>query len=182
MNKSVFHIVYFLIIGVLVTLLTLCLNRNQKVEVVRECVTDTFLFERIDTLYFEKQIPIKVKVIDTLYLPNEKDFLSLPIEQKHYSRTDSYDAWVSGYQPQLDSIRVYNKVEYKTITNTITKEIEYNRWNLYTYMGFKHIDDKFLPSIGLMTKSPKSSIYMVEIGLDNNKDLFFGVNFGYKLK
>lgn len=182
MNKSVFHIVYLLVISVLVTLLTLCLNRNQKVEVVRECVTDTFLFERIDTLYFEKQIPIKVKVIDTLYLPNEKNFLSLPIEQKYYSRTDSYDAWVSGYKPQLDSIRVYNKVEYKTITNTITKEIEYNRWNLYTYMGFKHINDKFLPSIGLMTKSPKSSIYMVEIGLDNNKDLFFGVNVGYKLK
>lgn len=180
---SKIHLSYCILIGVLVALLCLCLNKEQKVEVVRECVTDTLYLEKVDTLQIFKPIMIERRIIDTLYLPsNDKDTLYLPIEQKHYSRTYSYDAWVSGYKPQLDSIRVYNKVEYKTITNTITKEIEYNRWNLYTYMGFKHINDKFLPSIGLMTKSPKSSIYMIEIGLDNNKDLFFGVNVGYKLK
>ena len=180
---SKIHLSYCILIGVLVALLCLCFNKKQKVEVVSECVTDTLVIHRIDTLVEYKTKYITKKVIDTLYLPSDSNKIyPLPIEQKYYSRTDSYDAWVSGYEPQLDSIRVYNKVEYKTITNTITKEIEYNRWNLYTYMGFKHINDKFLPSIGLMTKSPKSSIYMVEIGLDNNKDLFFGVNVGYKLK
>ena len=36
----------------------------------------------------------------------------LPIESKHYT-AESYDAWVSGYEPSLDSIKVYQR-EVKT--------------------------------------------------------------------
>ena len=36
----------------------------------------------------------------------------LPIESKHYSTTN-YDAWISGYEPQLDSFKVYHR-EIKT--------------------------------------------------------------------
>ena len=36
----------------------------------------------------------------------------LPIESKHYTAT-TFDAWVSGYEPSLDSIKVYQR-EVKT--------------------------------------------------------------------
>ncbi len=50
---------------------------------------------------------------------------SLPITQKVYE--DSlYTAWVSGYEANLDSIRVTEKVI--TTTTTITKEKEGSRW------------------------------------------------------
>lgn len=181
MNNNVFHVVYILVISVLVTLLCLSLNRSCKVEVVKECVTDTTFLERIDTIYLEKQTPIHVKVVDTLYLPIEENNIPLPIEQKYYSKTDSYDAWVSGYEPQLDSIRVYNKVEYKTITNTITKTIEQRNWNFYTYMGFKRLSNEWLPSVGLMAKSPKNLIMGVEFGAINN-EMYYGVTCGFKIK
>lgn len=42
----------------------------------------------------------------------------VPITTKHY-RAMEYDAWVSGYEPSLDSIKVYQKTEVVTITKTI---------------------------------------------------------------
>ena len=46
----------------------------------------------------------------------------IPIEQKRYE--DSlYTAWVSGYQPALDSIALHQPTIVETITRTITKTI-----------------------------------------------------------
>jgi len=44
--------------------------------------------------------------------------VEVPIESRHYSSPE-YDAWISGYEPSLDSIKVYREKEY--ITETITR-------------------------------------------------------------
>ena len=89
MNMSKIHLSYCILIGVLVALLCLCFNKKQKVEVVSECVTDTLVIHRIDTLVEYKTKYITKKVIDTLYLPSDSSKIyPLPIEQKHYSKTD----------------------------------------------------------------------------------------------
>lgn len=44
--------------------------------------------------------------------------VQVPITSKHYGSKD-YDAWVSGYDPSLDSIKVYK--ETQCITETITR-------------------------------------------------------------
>lgn len=44
--------------------------------------------------------------------------VDIPITSKHYE-TESYQAWVSGYEPSLDSIKVYQRTEY--ITETVTR-------------------------------------------------------------
>ena len=44
--------------------------------------------------------------------------VEVPITSKHYSAKE-YDAWVSGYDPSLDSIKVYKETQY--ITETITR-------------------------------------------------------------
>lgn len=46
--------------------------------------------------------------------------VEVPITSKHYSCKD-YDAWVSGYEPSLDSIKVYQRTEYITERVTISK-------------------------------------------------------------
>jgi hypothetical protein len=47
--------------------------------------------------------------------------IPIPIEQKRYE--DSlYTAWVSGYQPALDSIRIYHPEITTTITKTIVQK------------------------------------------------------------
>ena len=47
--------------------------------------------------------------------------VQVPITSKHYGNKD-YDAWVSGYEPSLDSIKVYRETQY--ITETITRTVK----------------------------------------------------------
>ena len=61
--------------------------------------------------------------IDTLTL-RDSVMVEVPIESKHY-QSKEYDAWVSGYEPSLDSIKVYKETQY--ITKTITRTIKDNK-------------------------------------------------------
>ena len=61
---------------------------------------------------------------DTLH---DSILVEVPITSKHYGG-DQYDAWVSGFEPSLDSIKVYQRTEY--ITETVTKSKPPNRWEL----------------------------------------------------
>lgn len=68
----------------------------------------------------------------------------LPVTQKHYMDS-AYDAWVSGYMPQLDSIRVYQR----TITNTIRMKQPRMSVGVVGGYGFGIISRRFEPFIGI---------------------------------
>lgn len=98
---------------------------------------------------------VKVPVYDTIKVPHADTLSSdsvsvvLPITQKHYSDS-TYEAWVSGYEPALDSIKVFQPV--MTITNTITNtEIRYKqkRWGLGVQVGIGVTPSKIEPYIGV---------------------------------
>ena len=98
---------------------------------------------------------VKVPVYDTIKAPHADTLSSdsvsvvLPITQKHYSDS-TYEAWVSGYEPALDSIRVFQPI--MTITNTITNtEIRYRqkRWGLGVQVGIGVTPSKIEPYIGV---------------------------------
>jgi hypothetical protein len=61
--------------------------------------------------------------------------VEVPITSKHYSCKD-YDAWVSGYEPSLDSIKVYQRTEYITERVTISKPP--NKWGLDAMAGIDY--------------------------------------------
>jgi hypothetical protein len=177
MNK-VFHLLYIIVIVVLVALL---FSSKRQIKVVENRVTDTILKIRVDT--FTEYIPqyVTKKTTDTIYLQaNDKSEVALEIEQFHFSKEGAYDAWISGYNPRLDSIKTYPRVEYRTITNNITKEIYKSTIDLYPYIGFKRLDDKVGQVIGLSIKMPKKWMYSAEIGVMDNK-MICGVTVGYKL-
>lgn len=98
---------------------------------------------------------VKVPVYDTIKAPHA-DTLSadsvsvvLPITQKHYSDS-TYEAWVSGYEPALDSIRVFQPIT--TITNTITNtDIRYKQktLGLGVQVGIGMTPNKIEPYIGV---------------------------------
>lgn len=98
---------------------------------------------------------VKVPVYDTIKTPHtdtlSTDSISvvLPITQKHYCDS-TYEAWISGYEPALDSIKVFQSV--MTITNTITNtEIRYKqkRWGLGVQVGVGVTPSKIEPYIGV---------------------------------
>ena len=61
--------------------------------------------------------------------------VEVPITSKHYGCKD-YDAWVSGYEPSLDSIKVYQRTEYITERVTISKPP--NKWELDAMAGIDY--------------------------------------------
>lgn len=170
-----------LYIVVIVVLVTLLFSSKRQIKVVENRVTDTILKIRVDTL--TKYIPkyVTKKTTDTIYLQaTDKNEVALEIEQKYYSENGIYDVWISGYKPQLDSIKTYPRVEYRTITNNITKEIYKSTIDFYPYIGFRRLDDNIGQVFGLTIKMPKKWIYSAEIGVMNNK-MMYGVTVGYKL-
>ena len=162
-------------------LVALVFSSKRQIKVVENRVTDTVTKTIIDTVTKYKPQYVTKKTTDTIYLQaDEKSEFALEIEQKHYQDDGVYDAWISGYQPRLDSINTYSRVEYKTITNNITKEIYKSTIDLYPYIGFKRFDDKAGQVIGLTIKMPKRWMYSAEIGVMDNK-IMYGVTVGYKL-
>lgn len=177
MNK--FHLLYIVVIVVLVALL---LASERQIKVVENRVTDTIVKTRIDTI--TRYVPryIVKKTIDTIYLQaNDKKQFTIEIEQRYYQEIGVYDAWVSGYKPSLDSIKTYPRVEYRTITNNVTKEILVKKWNFYTCIGLKRFSNEYVPSVGFTAKSPRNSLYGVEVGAING-DFYYGLTYGFILK
>ena len=154
-------------------------DKEKEVKTNIECIIDTII--KHDTL--TKYVPryVTKKTTDTIYLQaTDKNEVALEIEQKYYSENGIYDVWISGYKPQLDSIKTYPRVEYRTITNNITKEIYKSTIDFYPYIGFKRLDDNIGQVFGLTIKMPKKWIYSAEIGVMDNK-MMYGVSLGYKL-
>ena len=73
--------------------------------------------------------------------------VQVPITSKHYGCKD-YDAWVSGYEPSLDSIKVYQRTEYITERVTISKPP--NKWELDLIGGLDYNTNRqdFTPYAG----------------------------------
>ena len=89
------------------------------------------------------------EVTQMIKVPDSVD-VTLPITQRTY-RDSNYTAWVSGYQPKLDSIHTYNKMVYttRTIERTITKPPR--KWGIGINAGYGYgINSKLLePYIGV---------------------------------
>ncbi len=76
-------------------------------------VRDTVLIERPAAVRTVKTVDsIRIAVTDTVRL-RDTVFVRVPIEQKHY-RDTSFEAWVSGYRPALDSIRIFSSTAVVT--------------------------------------------------------------------
>ena len=61
--------------------------------------------------------------------------VEVPITSKHYGN-EQYDAYISGFEPNLDSIFVYQKTEY--VTETITRMKPPNKWELDVVGGIDY--------------------------------------------
>lgn len=160
LNKT--HFIVF-IIGAVLGLLTgfftgkAIYDRPVIESVTRDTVT------RIDTVfqYFPK--PVEVERIRTEYkwltkvatdtvtdytVLHDSVLVEVPIESKHYNAPE-YDAWVSGYQPSLDSIRVYQKTEYITERVVISKPPNRFTVGLQGGYGYGFKSKQWEPYVGI---------------------------------
>jgi hypothetical protein len=93
--------------------------------------------ERVRTEY--KWLPVvrTDTVTRTDYIAyHDTALVEVPITSKHY-QSPEYDAWVSGYEASLDSIKVYSKET--VITETITRMKPPNRLSLDIEAGADYL-------------------------------------------
>lgn len=103
-------------------------------SVVTRYVTRRLAVMRVDTVRQSDT----VRAVDTVEV-------RLPIVQKVYKDTN-YTAWVSGYEPRLDSITIANKIV--TRTNTVSKN-KNKRFSLGVQTGFNVINKKPYFGVGI---------------------------------
>ena len=65
-------------------------------------------------------------------MPPDSARVIVPFTQKTYE-TDVYKAWVSGYEPELDSINIYRRTD--TVTNTMYLDKKRRRWGCMVGVG-----------------------------------------------
>lgn len=170
----------YIIIVVLLVCLIISLTNNKTDGEITTTTSDTITIVKLDTVKVKIPTFIKETIVDTIYLQNaKKDGYMIPISQRYY-KGDDYEAWVSGYKPNLDSINLFQKNTTNTITNTTTKEIYPKTTDLYMNIGFDIIDNAPAPNLGLTVKFKRNFILDGHIGL-YNKDIYYGLKLGFKI-
>ena len=102
---------------------------------------DTVVVTRYDTITREKPVYLTRRVVDTLRVPvfdtlRIRDTLFLTLEREQRTYGDSvFRAWVSGYEPRLDSIRIRQTVRCVTVTERVPVEVS-RKWGLGVTAGY----------------------------------------------
>jgi hypothetical protein len=91
-----------------------------------------------------------------------------------------YDVWVSGYEAKMDSIRTYNKTEYKYVEKDVTREVVKNKYELYLNGGLNAFSGVFTPKVGVSLITPKKTLYNVNVGFYNGRKTY-EIGVGIKL-
>ena len=85
------------------------------------------------------KVPVNRYIHDTVCVT---DTIYMPVIQKEY-KTESFHAWVSGYEPSLDSIDVFHRQV------VITHREKDRKWGLGAYMGYGLSKGGLYPQIGI---------------------------------
>ena len=168
---------------------TVCSELIPKNELLPQCnyetKTDTVTEYKIirDTTFIERPKLCKEIIRDTIQLNSLLDNGSkhLVVSQKEY-RDSNYVAWVSGVEPQLDSIMVFNNTEYifKTSTIETVKTIEDKTGKCFMGAGLYRLDNALVPKLNVVYQK-KRIMVGVSVGLYNNQPIY-GVDFNFNVK
>jgi len=115
-------------------------NRNNGLVSKISTQVDTLYLH--DTIRIEKPVPKIIKNIDT-FLVQTKDtirlkdtlYLTLPREQKIY-KDKNFQAWISGYRPELDSIHIFRNTQQIITSTNIHSKTKSRRWGIGIQAGY----------------------------------------------
>lgn len=106
----------------------------------KEIITHTDTLTVRDTIVEKYPLYVTHTVVDTMLVAvrdtvmvRDTAYVVVEREQRHY-QGDDYDAWVSGWRPALDSIRVYPETRY--ITSEYISVTSRKRWGIGIQAGY----------------------------------------------
>ena len=122
-------------------------NRKDAQIAVSDTIVlrDTIMVEkpvtRDSVIIKYKRVEVPVVVRDTIL---DTVFVELPITSKYY-KNSRYEAWVSGYEPSLDSISIFSETKYiKDMVKT-----RKSRWGLGVSVGYGVTRTRVEPFVGV---------------------------------
>lgn len=129
---------------------------RHKTSSAPDVTVDTFTMVTSDTVRDTVLVPVentivrwkimKVPVVDTVtQTVIDSTLTALPVTQKQYSDSN-YRAWVSGIDPNLDSIHIYRRSTVNDIVHTVRDR---SRWNLGIQAGIGVSNGKIAPYFGI---------------------------------
>lgn len=129
-------------------------NQDMTEETKRDTVylTDTIVeiepipVSIVSTGIETRKLPVSIHDTIYKYLPRDSIEVEIPITQVEYSDSN-YQAWVSGFEPSLDSIRIFKQKEIITIENLIKEKPK--RWHIGPTIGYGYTPKGFEPFIGV---------------------------------
>lgn len=153
MGKSILY-AFLILAGVLIGILCGVAYGRYEERHGGGAARDTVIQWQFDTIEIEKPVPyyitkvvkdsimVPIIVTDTL-IQGKTDTLYVPVvrEQAFY-KDSTYEAWVSGFQPQLDSIHLFRDTKIVTVTRK-------SRWSLGVQAGAGLAKSGFSPYIGV---------------------------------
>ena len=108
-------------------------HEPQPAEIRTETKVNTVV--KVDTLLISPPMaPLLVfQLTDTIRIGD-----TVVYREQAYYEDSLYRAWVSGYRPRLDSLMVFPKTVYQTVTNDIYHAItpKKKRWGLGLQVGY----------------------------------------------
>lgn len=167
---------------VLVVLLVWSLGtRGEKPVVTEKHTTDTTLVVKHDTTVVEKIAYKEKKIVDTVFVTvRDSIFVPIPISEYRFKEDGLFDITARGYEVSLSNVTVFPKTEYRTITNTVEKEVYRNSWNCYLGVGIWTFDREVVPTVNLMVKTRNKWLFGLNAGY-YNKQLIYGGSVNYKI-
>jgi hypothetical protein len=177
------HIVLTIVLALSLLVVTQCEHTKQNINEDEHATNidrvDTVVCYEIDTITETKVLYKDRLVKDTVYL-SKKEEPFLLLVQKHFQSIGLYDVWVSGIEPlDVDSMKVYPKIEYRYITHT--KQAYDNKGtDLFGVFGFSRFNDAYSSNVGICALTDRKWLYGAEIGLIDNK-LYVEAKFGFKI-
>lgn len=87
-----------------------------------------------------------VPVTDTINV-HDTLFVVLDRVQKEYCSPD-FNAWVSGYDPKLDSIKIFPKTKIVKVENTQNIKVK-SRWGVGVHVGYGYTPEGAMPYVGV---------------------------------
>ena len=127
---------------------TVTVVRTDTVHIANPGEADTVLAVRTDTV----RLPIVhgTMLRDTVLISKADTVrVAVPITQAHYADS-AYEAWVSGYRPRLDSIRLFNSTVERTVTNTVYRDRpDSRRWSVSLQAGYGITPKGAQPYVGV---------------------------------
>ena len=121
-----------------------CYNVSTVTDTIVKRETITAIPDTVYRTVALGEKTVKVVVHDTL-CKTDTVTISLPFVQKQY-KDSSYSAWISGYEPSLDSIRVFPKTTIIRESKVVRQKDR--RWGVFGGVGIG-VSDRITPCVGV---------------------------------